>query len=117
MGFQIAGLSIGLDPNGKNRGMTGATPFFEVDDIRETVAALKAAGAAIEEDVRPVGGGGLIALLPDPDGKMIGLGQSPWAVAFDSQVPMPDRGGPSNVPRMTCAGRGPVLPRRFGEPA
>ncbi len=77
VGWQIAGLNIGLDPNGENRGMAGATPFFEVDDIRETVAALKAAGATIEEDVRPVGGGMLVAILSDFDGNMIGLSQSP----------------------------------------
>ena len=57
VGWQVAGLNVGLDPNGENRGMAGATPFFEVDDIRETVAALTAAGATIVEDVEPVGGG------------------------------------------------------------
>ena len=76
VGWQIAGLSIGLDPAGASRGMTGATPVFEVDDIRETVTAMVAAGATIVEDVQPVGGGNLIALLSDPDGNMIGLGQA-----------------------------------------
>jgi predicted enzyme related to lactoylglutathione lyase len=76
VGWQVAGLNIGLDPNGRNRGMKGATPFFEVDDIRETVAALKAAGATIEEDVRRVDGGMLVAILSDPEGNMIGLSQS-----------------------------------------
>ena len=38
VGFQVKGLDIGLDPNGESRGMTGATPMFEVDDIRATVA-------------------------------------------------------------------------------
>jgi predicted enzyme related to lactoylglutathione lyase len=77
VGWQFGGFSIGLDPSGPARGMTGATPVFEVDDIRETVAALEAAGAAIVEDVQPVGGGNLIALMSDPDGNMIGLGQTP----------------------------------------
>ena len=77
VGFQLGGLDIGLDPNGKSRGMTGATPMFEVEDIRETVAALTAAGATIVEDVEPVGGGHFIAMLSDPDGNMIGLGQTP----------------------------------------
>jgi predicted enzyme related to lactoylglutathione lyase len=76
VGFQVGGLDIGLDPNGKSRGMTGATPFFEVDDIRETVDALTTAGATIVEDVRPVGGGRSVAILADPDGNMIGLSQS-----------------------------------------
>ena len=77
VGWQIGGLSIGLDPNGKSRGMTGVTPVFEVDDIQETVAALTALGATIVEDVQPVGGGNLIAMLSDADGNMIGLGQTP----------------------------------------
>ena len=76
VGWQVEGLDIGLDPNGENRGMAGATPFFEVDDIRKTVDALKAAGATLEEDVRPVGGGKRVAILSDPDGNMIGLSQS-----------------------------------------
>ena len=76
VGWQVGGLNIGLDPNGENRGMASATPFFEVDDIRATVAALKAAGATLEEDVHPVGGGMYVAILSDPDGNMIGLSQS-----------------------------------------
>jgi predicted enzyme related to lactoylglutathione lyase len=77
VGFQVGGLDIGLDPNGASRGMTGATPMFEVDDIRETVATMTAAGCSIVEDVEPVGGGHFIAMLSDPDGNMIGLGQTP----------------------------------------
>jgi predicted enzyme related to lactoylglutathione lyase len=77
VGFNLAGQDIGLDPTGWDRGMTGATPFWEVDDIRETVVVLTAAGATIAEDVRDVGGGKLIAILEDADGNMIGLAQTP----------------------------------------
>jgi predicted enzyme related to lactoylglutathione lyase len=66
---------LGLDPNGHDRGMTGAVPFWEVDDIRGAVAALVAAGATIVEDVHEVGGGGLVAILEDPDCNMIGFSQ------------------------------------------
>lgn len=75
VGFQLAGQHIGLDPNGSGRGMTGATPFFEVDDIRSAVGALVEDGATIIEDVRDVGGGGLVAILKDAEGNMIGLSQ------------------------------------------
>lgn len=34
VGFQLADQHIGLDPNGAKRGMTGATPFWEVDEIK-----------------------------------------------------------------------------------
>jgi predicted enzyme related to lactoylglutathione lyase len=77
VGFNVAGQDIGLDPTGWDRGMTGATPFWEVDDVRGTVAALTAVGATIAEDVREVGGGKLIAMLEDADGNMIGLAQTP----------------------------------------
>jgi predicted enzyme related to lactoylglutathione lyase len=66
---------LGLDPNGHKRGMTGATPFWEVDDIKATVAGLLEAGATVIEDVHDVGGGGLVAILKDADGNMIGLSQ------------------------------------------
>jgi catechol 2,3-dioxygenase-like lactoylglutathione lyase family enzyme len=45
VGFQLADQHIGLDPNGARRGMTGATPFFEVGDIRDVAGALAENGA------------------------------------------------------------------------
>lgn len=77
VGYQVAGQQIGLDPNGAARGMTGATPFWEVDDISATVAALTDAGATIVEPAHDVGGGKLVAMLSDVDENMIGLSQTP----------------------------------------
>lgn len=76
VGWLVDGQHIGLDPNGANRGMTGATPFFEVDDIRATMAALLQAGGTLVEDVWDVGDGGLIAMVKDAQDNMIGLSQS-----------------------------------------
>ena len=76
VGFQVGDQQIGLDPTGDDRGMTGATPFFEVADIRAKVDELKAAGADVAEDVRSVGGGRMVAMLSDADGNMIGLMQT-----------------------------------------
>jgi predicted enzyme related to lactoylglutathione lyase len=73
VGFPIGDQQIGLDPNGKQRGMTGATPFWEVEDIEGEVAGPVEAGATIVEDVHDVGGGGRVAILSDADGNMIGL--------------------------------------------
>jgi len=53
--------------------MTGATPFWEVDDIESVVAGLVEAGATLIEAVHDVGDGGLVAILKDADGNMIGL--------------------------------------------
>jgi predicted enzyme related to lactoylglutathione lyase len=77
VGFRVAEQDIGLDPNGKGRGMTGATPFWDVDDIARAAAALAAAGAVLVEAAHDVGGGLLVAMLRDPDGNMIGLRQTP----------------------------------------
>ena len=77
VGFQVGDVQIGIDPTGEDRGMTGATPFFEVDDIRAAVDELRASGADLVEDVRGAGGGMQIAMLSDSEGSMIGLAQKP----------------------------------------
>jgi len=76
VGFDVAGQQIGLDPSGKSRGMTGATPFWDVDDIAGVVAALTGAGATVVEEAHDVGGGLLVAMVKDVDGNMIGLRQT-----------------------------------------
>ena len=73
VGFPVGDMQIGLDPHGKQRGMTGATPFWKVEDIEGAIAALVEAGATIVEAAHDVGGGGLVAILADADGNMIGL--------------------------------------------
>lgn len=77
VGYQLADQHIGLDPHGAKRGMTGATPFFEVDGIRAVVDTLVKEGATIAEGAHDVGGGLLVAMLKDADGNMIGLRQTP----------------------------------------
>ncbi|MET9490438.1 VOC family protein [Nocardia sp. NPDC006630] len=67
------GLAVGLVPNGQQRGMTGATPFWTVDDINGQVKALVAAGGTVAEDVHDVGGGKLVAIVNDAQGNVIGL--------------------------------------------
>jgi len=73
VGYEIGDRQIGLDPNGKRRGMTGATPFWEVEDIHAEIAGLVEAGATIVEAAHDIGGGALVAILADKDGNMIGL--------------------------------------------
>jgi predicted enzyme related to lactoylglutathione lyase len=77
VGYRVAEQNIGLDPNGHERGMTGATPFWTVDDIAQVITALSAAGATVVEAAHDVGGGMLVAILRDTDGNMIGLSQTP----------------------------------------
>jgi predicted enzyme related to lactoylglutathione lyase len=73
----IEDQQIGLDPNGAKRGTTGATPFWDVDDIGEAIAGLVEDGATVIEDAHDVAAGLLVAILSDADGTMIGLRQVP----------------------------------------
>lgn len=70
VGFRVGDQEAGLDPNGHRHGMT---PYWQVDDIRERLQSLLEAGAEVQQDVRDVGGGRLIASVKDADGNVIGL--------------------------------------------
>ncbi len=77
VGYSVDGSEIGLVPDGHNQGMTGPVPFFDVDDISATIAALQAAGAKVVQEPTNVGGGLLVAKVLDDDGNDIGLRQPP----------------------------------------
>jgi predicted enzyme related to lactoylglutathione lyase len=74
VGFRTGNLEIGLDPNGRSLGPIG---YWEVTDIRATLQQLLDGGAQVDQDVRDVGGGKLIATVKDADGNTLGLMQSP----------------------------------------
>jgi predicted enzyme related to lactoylglutathione lyase len=75
VGFNVEGQDIGLDPNGHSKGMTGPLAYWHVEDIKESLKALLDAGAEAHQEVKDVGGGGLIASVKDADGNVIGLRQ------------------------------------------
>jgi predicted enzyme related to lactoylglutathione lyase len=50
--------------------------YWDVADIRKSLQALLDGGAQLQQDVRDVGGGRLIASVKDPDGNSIGLLQA-----------------------------------------
>lgn len=77
VGYRAGELELGLDPNGHRHGMTQPVAFWEVDDIEKSIAALREAGAEVEQKIREVGAGKRIARLRDADGNVIGLAQSP----------------------------------------
>ena len=77
VGFRVGDQEIGLDPNGHNQGMTGPVGYFHVSDIRASLQTLVDAGAQIQQEVRNVGGGMLIAWVKDADGNITGLRQFP----------------------------------------
>ncbi|SRR5713101_1479763 len=73
VGFRVGDQEIGLDPHGHKQGMTGSVVYYHVSDIQQSLQALVDAGAHIHQEVKDVGGGGLIALVKDKDGNIIGL--------------------------------------------
>lgn len=77
VGFRVGDQDIGLDPNGYNQGMTGPIGYFHVSDIRNSLQSLLEGGAQVQQDVKDVGGGKLIAAAKDTDGNIIGLIQMP----------------------------------------
>jgi predicted enzyme related to lactoylglutathione lyase len=76
VGYSVDGQEIGLDPNGHRQGMTGPVGYWHIDDIKRSLGALIAAGAEVQQAVKDVGGGKLIASVKDADGNGIGLIQS-----------------------------------------
>ena len=74
VGFRVGDQEIGLDPNGHQAGMTG---YYHVDDIKQSLQSLVDAGAQMQQEIKDVGGGRLIATVKDADGNIIGLIQTP----------------------------------------
>src|SRR5512138_594977 len=75
VGYDVAGQHIGLVPGGGPQGMTSPVAYWHVDDIEAKLAEVTAAGAAVKESPRDVGGGRLVATFTDPDGNVLGLVQ------------------------------------------
>jgi predicted enzyme related to lactoylglutathione lyase len=76
VGFKVGGQDVGLDPHGHGKGMAGPVGYWHVDDIEQGLKALLGAGADVQQEVKDVGGGKLIATVKDADGNVIGLIQS-----------------------------------------
>ena len=72
VGYKLAGLEVGLDPNGK-----ATVSYIDVNDIEDSLKNLKDAGAEIVQDIKDVGGGLLIAQVKDAGGNVLGLRQQP----------------------------------------
>jgi predicted enzyme related to lactoylglutathione lyase len=73
--FNAGGQDVGLDPNGHAKGMTGPVPYWYDDSIESGVQRLVDAGGEAVTPVSDVGNGGLIAMIKDADGNLIGLMQ------------------------------------------
>ncbi len=76
VGFRVGDQEIGLDPNGHDKGMTGPVGYWQVSDIKKSLQLLLDAGAQVQQEVKDVGGGKLMAWVKDADSNVIGLIQS-----------------------------------------
>jgi len=47
--------------------------YYHVDDIKKTLQSLLDSGATVQQEIKDVGGGKLIASVKDADGNIIGL--------------------------------------------
>ena len=73
VGYEAEGQQIGLVPGGGPQGMTSPVAYWHVSDIEAKLGEVTAAGAAVKESPRDVGGGRLVATFTDPDGNVLGL--------------------------------------------
>ena len=73
VGFEAEGQHIGLVPGGGPQEMTSPVAYWHVADIEAKLAEVTAAGAALKDPVRDVGGGRLVATVTDPDGNVLGI--------------------------------------------
>jgi predicted enzyme related to lactoylglutathione lyase len=75
VGYDAEGQHIGLVPAGGPQQMTSPVAYWHVADIEAKLAEVTAAGAAVKDAPRDVGGGRLVATFTDPDGNVLGLVQ------------------------------------------
>ncbi|HSZ38816.1 MAG TPA: VOC family protein [Trebonia sp.] len=75
VGYDAEGQHIGLVPRGGPQGMASPVAYWHVDDIEAKLAEVTAAGAAVKDAPREVGGGRVVASFTDPDGNVLGLVQ------------------------------------------
>jgi len=74
VGYKVGDQEIGLDPRGSS---AGPIAYREVTDIKASLKALSDAGAQLQQDVKDVGYGRLIATVKDAAGNTIGIMQNP----------------------------------------
>jgi predicted enzyme related to lactoylglutathione lyase len=67
-------MEIGLDPNAQN---AGPVTYIDVADIKRSLQEIIALGATLQQDVKDVGRGLLVASVKDKDGNILGFRQIP----------------------------------------
>ena len=62
-------------PGGGPEGATTPVSYWQVPEIEAKLAEVTAAGGAMKDAPREVGGGRVVATFTDPDGNVLGLVQ------------------------------------------
>ena len=74
VGYKVGDMEIGLDPNAQN---AGPVTYIDVADIKSSLQEIIALGATLQQDVKNVGRGLLVASVRDKDGNILGFRQNP----------------------------------------
>ncbi|MGI0078838.1 MAG: VOC family protein [Nitrososphaerales archaeon] len=72
VGYKLDNLEVGLDPHGE-----AVIGYIDVTDIKISLQTLVDAGAVIQQGIKDVGGGMLIAQIKDANENILGLRQFP----------------------------------------
>jgi hypothetical protein len=68
VGYKLDNLEVGLDPSGQS-----VICYIDVTDIKISLQTLVDAGGVIQQDIKKVGGGLLIAQIKDANGNVFGF--------------------------------------------
>ena len=74
VGYKVGIMEIGLDPNAQN---AGPVTYTDVTDIKSSLREIIALGATLQQDVKDVGRGLLVASVKDKEGNLLGFRQNP----------------------------------------
>ena len=74
VGYKVGDMEIGLDPNAQN---AGPVTYIDVADIKSSLQEIIALGATLQQDVKDVAKGLLVASVKDKDGNILGFRQNP----------------------------------------
>lgn len=77
VGFRVDDQEIGLVPNSQSNTVQNPISYVEVSDIKSSLQTLVDTGAEVQQDVKDVGQGKLVATVKDANGTILGLMQSP----------------------------------------
>jgi hypothetical protein len=74
VGYKVGDMEIGLDPNAQN---AGPVTYTDVADIKSALQEIIALGATLQQDVKDVAKGLLVASVKDKDGNILGFREKP----------------------------------------